>query len=120
MSIKKDEPLRVQLGKKIKEYRLARRLTQAELGKRVGVSYTQVQKYENGSNYISAGRLYGLAVALSIDVISFFTDIPSDQELNETSSDDGEILALIRKYSKIKSKRSRRIVYLLVKSFSQG
>ncbi|MDR0773449.1 MAG: helix-turn-helix domain-containing protein [Wolbachia pipientis] len=65
----------MQLGKKIKQLRLDRGLTQTELGKRIGVSYRQIQKYENGSNHILASRLYDLAKALSIDVADFFTDM---------------------------------------------
>lgn len=61
----------MQLGKKIKQLRLDRALTQTELGKRIGVSYRQIQKYENGSNCVLASRLYDLAKALSIDVANF-------------------------------------------------
>lgn len=104
---------RIQLGQKIKQLRLARNLTQPELGKRVGISYTQIQKYEYGSNDILASRLYDLAEALSIDVVDFF--ISAKQ--HETC--DGKILELVKGYSKIKGKKFRDIVYLLVKSFAQ-
>lgn len=106
----------MQLGKKIKQLRLDRGLTQTELGKRIGVSYRQIQKYENGSNHILASRLYDLAKALSINVADFFTDVYAD--LHETY--DEEILKLVKGYNKIKSKRLRRVVYTLVKSFSQS
>ncbi|WP_265015327.1 helix-turn-helix domain-containing protein [Wolbachia endosymbiont (group B) of Camptogramma bilineatum] len=69
---------RIQLGKKIKQLRLDRGLTQTELGKRIGVSYRQIQKYENGSNCVLASRIYDLAKALSIDVANFFTDMHAD------------------------------------------
>lgn len=65
----------MELGKKIKELRLYCGLIQTELGKRIGVSYRQIQRYENGSNHILASRLYDLAKALSIIVDDFFTDV---------------------------------------------
>ncbi|UIP91277.1 helix-turn-helix domain-containing protein [Wolbachia pipientis] len=37
---------------KIKELRLYCGLTQTELGKKIGVSYRQIQRYENSSNQI--------------------------------------------------------------------
>ncbi|EAL58173.1 DNA-binding protein, putative [Wolbachia endosymbiont of Drosophila ananassae] len=37
----------MELGKKIKELRLYCGLTQTELGKKIGVSYRQIQRYEN-------------------------------------------------------------------------
>ncbi|WP_419214655.1 helix-turn-helix domain-containing protein [Wolbachia endosymbiont of Rhagoletis cingulata] len=103
----------MQLGKKIKQLRLDRGLTQTELGKRIGVSYRQIQRYENGSNCILASRLYDLAKALSIDVADFFTDMHAETY-------DEEILKLVKGYNEIKSKRLRSVVYILVKSFSQS
>lgn len=103
----------MELGKKIKELRLYCGLTQTELGKRIGVSYRQIQRYENGSNYVLASRLYDLAKALSIDVADFFTDMHAETY-------DEEILKLVKGYNEIKSKRFRSVVYVLVKSFSQS
>ncbi|OAL98378.1 MAG: transcriptional regulator [Wolbachia endosymbiont of Dactylopius coccus] len=106
----------MQLGKKIKQLRLDRGLTQTELGKRIGVSYRQIQKYENGSNHILASRIYDLAKALSIDVADFFIDIHADSY----EAYDEEVLKLVKGYNEIKSKRLRSVVYMLVKSFSQS
>ncbi|MFT4327593.1 MAG: helix-turn-helix domain-containing protein [Wolbachia pipientis] len=106
----------MQLGKKIKQLRLDRALTQTELGKRIGVSYRQIQKYENGSNCVLASRLYDLAKALSIDVANFFTDMHTDSH----EAYDEEILKLVKGYNEIKGKRLRSVVYTLVKSFSQS
>ncbi len=105
----------MQLGKKIKQLRLDRALTQTELGKRIGVSYRQIQKYENGSNHILASRLYDLAKALSINIADFFTDMHADPY----EAYDKEVLKLVKGYNEIKSKRLRSVVYTLVKSFSQ-
>ena len=106
----------MQLGKKIKQLRLDRGLTQTKLGKRIGVSYRQIQRYENGSNHILASRLYDLAKALSIDIADFFNDVHD----NSHESYDEEILKLVKGYNEIKSKRLRSAVYILVKSFSQS
>ncbi len=106
----------MELGKKIKELRLYCGLTQTELGKKIGVSYRQIQRYENSSNQILASRLYDLAKALSINVADFFTVMHTDSH----ESYDEEILKLVKEYNKIKSKRLRSVVYVLVKSFSQS
>ncbi|WP_353277157.1 helix-turn-helix domain-containing protein [Wolbachia endosymbiont (group B) of Villa cingulata] len=106
----------MQLGKKIKQLRLDHGLTQTELGKRIGVSYRQIQRYENGSNCVLASRLYDLAKALSIDVANFFTDVHAGSH----EVYDEEVLKLVKGYNEIKSKRLRSAVYILVKSFSQN
>lgn len=125
----------IQIGKKIRQWRLMRGLTQAQLGEKVGVTFQQIQKYENGINRVLVSRLYDLAVALSIDVSHFFSDIPNNTtkltSLHESENKEGfdynygkgdaeskEILGLVREYRKIKSKKSRSAVYSLIKSLS--
>ncbi|MBD0392114.1 helix-turn-helix transcriptional regulator [Wolbachia endosymbiont of Pentalonia nigronervosa] len=41
------------IGKKIRQFRLTRGFTQSELAEKIGISYQQIQKYENGTNHIS-------------------------------------------------------------------
>lgn len=50
-------------------------LTQTQLAEALGISYQQVQKYETGSNRITAGRLYVIANLLEVDVSFFFSEI---------------------------------------------
>ena len=45
------------IGRNIRIHRLAKKLSQTELGDELGVSFQQVQKYENGTNRVGSGRL---------------------------------------------------------------
>jgi transcriptional regulator with XRE-family HTH domain len=47
-------------------------MNQTELGKAVGLTFQQVQKYENATNRISASRLAEVAVILKMPVAYFF------------------------------------------------
>lgn len=60
------------VGQRLRDRRRALKLTQAELGELVGLSFQQVQKYEKGINRISAGRLFELAAATNVDVIYYY------------------------------------------------
>ena len=60
------------VGIKIKEARLEKRLTQSKLGKKLGVTFQQVQKYEKGVNGVSAFRLSQLSRRLGIPINHFF------------------------------------------------
>ena len=51
-------------------------MSQPELAERVGVTFQQVQKYENGKNRISAGRLYEVAKALGVTIQYFYETAP--------------------------------------------
>jgi transcriptional regulator with XRE-family HTH domain len=50
-----------EIGVRIRAMRIDQGLSQDELGQRLGVSFQQVQKYEKGTNRISAGRLIQIA-----------------------------------------------------------
>jgi transcriptional regulator with XRE-family HTH domain len=64
-------------------------MSQTELGQAIGVTFQQVQKYENGSNRISASRLGNIASTLQVPVSFFFEDLSDKREdLNTTSSPD--------------------------------
>ena len=49
-------------------YRQRANISQTALGKHLGVSFQQVQKYENGTNRISAATLIKISRALSVPV----------------------------------------------------
>lgn len=65
--------------------RVARRavgLSQTDAAEKLGVTFQQVQKYENGSNRISAGKLFLLADLYGKPITWFFEGAsaePSDQ-----------------------------------------
>ena len=49
-------------------------MSQQALGKELGVSFQQIQKYEKGSSRISAGRLFEMAKLLGVTITYFFAD----------------------------------------------
>ncbi len=60
------------VGKRLKLRRVMLRMSQDELASMIGVTFQQVQKYENGVNRISASRLFIIAKVLQVDVGFFF------------------------------------------------
>jgi transcriptional regulator with XRE-family HTH domain len=49
-------------------------LSQSAVGEKVGLTFQQIQKYENGVNRISAGVLYALSRVLEVPIKYFFED----------------------------------------------
>ena len=62
----------VALGARIRATRIAAGMSQAALGVAVGVSFQQLQKYEQGKDRVSASSLQGIAAALGVHPGSFF------------------------------------------------
>lgn len=57
-----------EVGATIRARRVALGMSQDALGKAVGVTFQQIQKYENGANRISVGRLQKIAGTLGVPV----------------------------------------------------
>jgi transcriptional regulator with XRE-family HTH domain len=66
----------VHVGNRIRVRRQLIGMSQEKLGELLGITFQQVQKYEKGSNRISASRLYYAAKTLGVPVQFFFDDIP--------------------------------------------
>jgi transcriptional regulator with XRE-family HTH domain len=65
------------VGRNIRICRLQRGLTQTALGDHLGVTFQQIQKYENGANRVGASRLSQLAGALGVPLGTLFDGSPA-------------------------------------------
>jgi transcriptional regulator with XRE-family HTH domain len=63
---KTGNPIDRHVGARIRMQRMVRGVSQTDLGNAVGVSFQQIQKYENGSNRVGASRLHQIADALEV------------------------------------------------------
>jgi len=87
------EPRRVQsvdahIGLRIRQARLAANLSQGVLAKQLGITFQQIQKYENGVNRISAGRLYQVANILDLPITFFYEGIANGAKVKAISTRD--------------------------------
>ena len=64
------------IGDRMRVRRQALGISQADLGKTLGVSFQQIQKYESGKNRVSAGRLFDICRALNVSLSSMFERDP--------------------------------------------
>lgn len=60
------EPIDVATGARVRLERRKRGISQEALAQKIGVTFQQVQKYENGANRISISRLFMIADALNV------------------------------------------------------
>jgi transcriptional regulator with XRE-family HTH domain len=65
------------VGARLRVRRIALGMSQSKLGEKLGVTFQQIQKYEKGSNRISAARLKQAAEVLGATVQSFLEGAPS-------------------------------------------
>ena len=110
----------IEMGKKIRLRRVEQRLSQSDLGEKLGVSFQQIQKYEKGVNRVGASRLQQIATALDIPVTFFFD---SDGKTKEVESllflDSAFSLRLLRAYSKIRDRAVQRHIVSLMEALAE-
>lgn len=82
---KKAEPMDLALGTTIRLRRRSLNMSQSELADLCGVTFQQIQKYENGSNRISFSRLVKISDALKCRV----TDLVGPLDNLDVYTDDG-------------------------------
>lgn len=70
-------PIDTHVGSRLRMRREERGMSQTALGDALDISFQQVQKYERGSNRISASKLCLFAHTLAVDVGYFFERLPS-------------------------------------------
>jgi transcriptional regulator with XRE-family HTH domain len=68
MGTKRAGPVDAIVGRRIRTRRLLLGMTQTQLARQIGVSFQQVQKYENGTNRVGAGRLVQIAQILGMQL----------------------------------------------------
>lgn len=71
------DPVDVQVGARIRAFRKQAKVSQEALAKAMGVSFQQVQKYENGTNRVSASRMVRATALLGVSVSDL---LPSDEK----------------------------------------
>ena len=69
--------LEAALGARIRAARVAAGMSQTALGVAVGVTFQQVQKYEQGRDRVAASTLQVIAQTLKVHPGSFFDDLPA-------------------------------------------
>jgi transcriptional regulator with XRE-family HTH domain len=72
---KKSNTVDVYVGARLRRRRMILGMSQSEMGKLLGVTFQQIQKYENGSNRIGAHRLRLIARVLEVSPSYFFEGI---------------------------------------------
>jgi transcriptional regulator with XRE-family HTH domain len=73
--MKTPTPIDAKVGARLRMRRLILEMSLTKVGEALDISLQQIQKYEKGTNRISASRLQQLANLLDVTVAYFFEDV---------------------------------------------
>jgi transcriptional regulator with XRE-family HTH domain len=117
----------MEVAHRVRSRRLECRLSQTALANRIGVTFQQVQKYENGVNRIGAGRLQRIAEALDVP-ITFFFGSPLRERARSQDQGSESVFALLqtsgevwimKAYRGIKSRRAKQLIVDLTEELAK-
>ena len=120
--------MNAQVGRRIRIRRLSLNLSQPQLARLLGVSFQQIQKYETGSNTITASRLYELSWHLNVPIQYFFEECGYDERPDALERHTTQIVtdflttvegaALNRSFAQIGNTAVRRKLLNLISALS--
>ena len=84
---KSPNPIDRHVGARVRMRRMMLHMSQGELGKSLGITFQQVQKYEKGTNRISASKLQQISQVLHVSVPFFFEGIPISKQGAASAAD---------------------------------
>ena len=123
------------VGAQVRLRRILLGLSQEAVSKIIGLTFQQLQKYEHGTNRISASRLYQLSMILHVPVSYFFetVDVESDQQsslepvlVKEVDNIPGDLMKkrktveLVRSFYEIEGEKQRNAALNLLKTLAKG
>jgi len=109
------------MGKKIRLRRVEQRISQSDLGEKLGISFQQVQKYEKGVNRVGAIHLQQIATALEVSVTFFYEGDGKTKEVESLLFLDSTFsLRLLRAYSKIQDQAIQRHMVSLMEAVADN
>jgi transcriptional regulator with XRE-family HTH domain len=107
------------IGVKIHELRISMGLSRQQLAEKIGVTHQQLQKYEKGTNRISAGRLAAIAKALKKPV-SFFFEGMEDADHVLPTQHQRMCIEVSRNFLRVKSPMHQNAINLLVRTLAEN
>ncbi len=125
----KPNQIDVYVGKRMRMRRTILGMSQADLGKALGLTFQQIQKYEQGANRIGSSRLYDLSTILGVPVTYFFDGMGEGAETNELPDDSPDLrkdpaakretLELVRAFTKIDDSSVRASILNMITALNQ-
>ena len=109
------------VGKRMRQRREGLGISQGRLGRHLGLTFSQIQKYEKGSNRIGAGRLYQIGTFLGVAPGYFFEGIEGGAAETPHVANGAlrdEMRTLTEAFSAIPDAETRASVLALVRSLT--
>lgn len=129
-------PMDIHVGNRLRVRRIQLGLTQEKLAGLLGLTFQQVQKYEHGTNRVSASRLYEIAIVLKVPITYFYENLAGEtpafegmgesaqepiegqDELSASNLTSRETIELVKAYYRVTDPKKRKRILDLIRSMT--
>ena len=120
MTSKQPHPVDRLVGSRVRLFRTARGLSQSKLAEDLGITFQQVQKYEKGTNRISASRLFEISRLLGVGVPELYANADDPRSAEVTGDALPSMLdhKIIRALSRIDDEEVKRKILALIRTLA--
>ena len=109
-----------EIGTVIRKRRNELGLSQEQLSEKVGVSYQQIQRYENGGSMLNVENVQRIAKALAIPAALFFdVDLPHISAEPVTPYASSEEKTLLRSFRNLTAKTDKQLAINFVRRLAK-
>jgi transcriptional regulator with XRE-family HTH domain len=124
------DPIDKHVGTRLRMRRLMLDMSQTDVADALGLTFQQIQKYEKGTNRVSASRLHHLCEILKVPIPFFFEGAPRSNGLPDLDAKErppsyvndflatSDGLALVAAYPRVRDPKVRRAIVALVQQIA--
>jgi transcriptional regulator with XRE-family HTH domain len=107
------DPIDVYVGSRLRERRISLGMSQTTLAERMSLAFQQIQKYERGTNRLSASALWRAAEAVDVPVTFFFDGLRQSDTVVHDQELDVVMLRLTQKIRNLTPSLRERLSALI-------
>ena len=115
--LRKANNIDICVGQRILMRRILLGWDQKKLADKLGISFQQLQKYEQGKNRISASRLWNISKALGVPIDFFFYDVSENEK--DKILYKKETITLVSSFYKISNRDIANHIFMVAKDLAK-
>ena len=108
-----ERELNIHIGIRLKQKRIEKNLTQTKVAKALNVTFQQIQKYEKGTNGLSASRIQALSNYLNVPISYFFEGFAEFKEEFNLENNRVDMQFLNKLFASLSNEYRQKLIELI-------
>ena len=111
-------PVDIQVGQRIREQRRRSGMRQVDLAEALDINFQQIQKYETGTNRVSASKLWSISEKLGVPISYFFDGLEGESiPKHHPGKDELKLLRIFASLTEVQKQQFMKIAQIFTKEY---